>query len=60
MYQVYEVEESASNEEKEEMGGNNPTHLNSILGIFLPDVVNVTFQVTVSAFLIQYEGSLRR
>ncbi|MGK3753635.1 MAG: hypothetical protein ACI8RD_005942 [Bacillariaceae sp.] len=39
MYQVYEVAETENQTVKDKMGGNNPTHLNSIIGLFLPDVV---------------------
>ena len=44
MYQVYGVAETENQTVKDEMGGNNPTHLNSIIGIFLPDVVNELYE----------------
>ena len=44
MYQVYKLEETAEESVKQKMGGNNPTHLNSIIGIFLPDVVNEQYE----------------
>lgn len=50
MYQVYEVDISANQTVKDEMGGNNPTHLNSIIGIFLPDVVNEQYNTLEFAY----------
>lgn len=54
MYQVYKVEETADEQVKDEMGGNNPTHLNSIIGIFLPDVVKEQYKTLEMAY--QYAG----
>ncbi|VEU36425.1 unnamed protein product [Pseudo-nitzschia multistriata] len=50
MYQVYEVSESADQSLKDEMGGNNPTHLNSIIAIFLPDVVKEQYKTLAFAY----------
>lgn len=71
MYQVYRVEETASEKVKQNMGGknpfrhvigsrwqnsdpphlgNNPTHLNSIISIFLPDVVDELYNALQAAF----------
>mmetsp|Transcript_1432 Transcript_1432/g.3140 ORF Transcript_1432/g.3140 Transcript_1432/m.3140 type:complete len:428 (+) Transcript_1432:157-1440(+) len=50
MYQVYGVNESETNDVKEKMGGNNPTHLNSIIGIFLPDVVKEQYKTLQFAY----------
>lgn len=50
MYQVYQVEETADDSVKEQMGGNNPTHLNSLIGIFLPDVVNEQYETLRLAY----------
>eukprot|EP00536_Pseudo-nitzschia_multiseries_P011917 jgi/Psemu1/289978/fgenesh1_pg.433_\ len=50
MYQVYEVNESEDETVKEEMGGNNPTHLNSVIAIFLPDVVKEQYETLAFAY----------
>ena len=54
MYQVYKVAENETETVKDNMGGNNPTHLNSIIGIFLPDVVNEQYKTLKEAY--EYAG----
>ena len=54
MYQVYKVAETENKAVKEGMGGNNPTHLNSIIGMFLPDFVNEQYKTLKEAY--EYAG----